>query len=62
MLEIVRSGENGYLVASLDEAVAAVDAAAGLDSGAVRESVVHRFDAGRMVDDYLDLYRRVVSR
>jgi glycosyltransferase involved in cell wall biosynthesis len=62
MLEIVRPGENGYLVSSIDEAVSAVDAAAELDGEAVRESVVHRFDAGRMVDDYLDLYRRVVSR
>jgi len=59
MLEIVRSGENGYLVSSVDEAVSAVGSAAALDHEAVRASVVHRFDAGRMVDDYLDLYRRV---
>jgi len=59
MLEIVRSGENGYLVSSLDEAVAAVGSAAALDHEAVRASVVQRFDAERMVDDYLDLYRRV---
>jgi glycosyltransferase involved in cell wall biosynthesis len=62
MLEIVRPGENGYLVSSIDEAVSAVDAAAALDGEAVRASVVQRFDAGRMVDDYLDLYRRVVPR
>ena len=59
MLEIVRPGENGYLVSSLDEAVAAVGSAAALDHEAVRASVVQRFDVGRMVDDYLDLYRRV---
>src|SRR6476661_1302496 len=57
MLEIVRSGENGFLVATIEEAVSAVAAAAALDGKAVRESVVHRFDVGRMVDDYLDLYR-----
>jgi glycosyltransferase involved in cell wall biosynthesis len=62
MLEIVRNGENGYLVATVEDAVAAVEAAAGLDGEAVRESVVGRFDVERMVDDYLDLYRRVVSR
>jgi glycosyltransferase involved in cell wall biosynthesis len=61
MLEIVRSGENGYLVSSLDEAVSAVNAAVGLHADAVRESVVHRFDAERMVDDYLGLYRRVCA-
>jgi hypothetical protein len=37
-----------------------VESAAALDGDAVRESVVHRFDVGRMVDDYLDLYRRIV--
>jgi glycosyltransferase involved in cell wall biosynthesis len=62
MLEIVRSGENGYLVATVDEAVSAVAEAAALAGHAVRESVVRRFDAERMVDDYLDLYHRVVSR
>ena len=55
-------GENGFLVASVDEAVAAVEAAAALDGEAVRESVVRRFDVERMVDDYLELYRRVLSR
>jgi len=58
--EIVRSGENGFLVSSPDEAAAAVDAAADLDRAAVRASVERRFTVDRMVDDYLALYRRVV--
>jgi glycosyltransferase involved in cell wall biosynthesis len=58
--ELVRSGENGFLVASLDEAAAAVESAPGLDRARVRASVEHRFAAGRMVDDYVDLYRRLV--
>ncbi|MEP6811733.1 MAG: glycosyltransferase family 4 protein [Actinomycetota bacterium] len=62
MLEIVRNGENGYLVSSVDEAVSAVHAAVGLDNDAIRQSVVHRFDAERMVDDYLDLYLAVGGR
>jgi glycosyltransferase involved in cell wall biosynthesis len=61
MPEIVRDGENGFLVGSLDEAVAAVHASAGLDRAAVRASVEQRFDVNRMVDDYLALYRRVVE-
>lgn len=61
MPELVRDGENGFLVASLDQAVAAVDASAGMDRTAVRASVVHRFDCDRMVDDYLAVYRRVVA-
>jgi glycosyltransferase involved in cell wall biosynthesis len=61
MTEIVRHGENGFLVGTRDEAVAAVYASAGLDPAAVRASVEERFDANRMVDDYLALYRRVVE-
>jgi glycosyltransferase involved in cell wall biosynthesis len=61
MPEIVRHGENGFLVASLDEAVAAVGASATLDRRAVRASVVRRFDVNRMVEDYLRLYGVVVE-
>jgi glycosyltransferase involved in cell wall biosynthesis len=61
MPEIVRDGENGFLVASLEEAVAAVDASRSLDRRQVRLSVEQRFDAGRMVDGYLRLYHAVVE-
>jgi glycosyltransferase involved in cell wall biosynthesis len=61
MPEIVREGENGFLVASLDEAVDAVRVSAGMDRLAVRASVEDRFDANRMVDDYLAVYRRIIE-
>lgn len=61
MSEIVRDGENGFLVASVDEAVHAVRASAGIDRRAVRASVEHRFDSNRMVDDHLAVYRRVIE-
>ena len=61
MFEIVRHGENGFLVATVDDAVTAAHASAGLNARAVRASVEHRFDVDRMVDDYLGLYRRVVE-
>ncbi len=61
MPEIVRQGEGGYLVQSLDEAVAAVHASADMDRLAVRASVERRFDVERMVDEYLEVYRRVVA-
>ena len=61
MSEIVRDGKNGFLVSSVQEAVAAVRASAGLDRMAVRASVEHRFDANRMVDDYLAVYQRIVG-
>src|SRR5207248_4546030 len=60
MAEIVRDGENGFLVDTTDEAVAAVRKCSALDRAAVRASVATRFDADRMVDDYVALYRRLV--
>jgi glycosyltransferase involved in cell wall biosynthesis len=59
--ELVRNGENGFLVHSIEEAAAAVEKAARLDRATVRASVERRFDAGRMVDDYLALYRRICA-
>jgi glycosyltransferase involved in cell wall biosynthesis len=61
MAEIIRDGENGFLVDTQEEAVAAVDASSRLDRAAVRASVEGRFDVERMVDDYLALYQRVVE-
>ena len=61
MSEIVRDGVNGFLVGSLEEAVEAVRAAASMDRTLVRASVERRFDANRMVHDYLELYDRVVA-
>ena len=61
MPEIVRDGESGFLVRSLDEAVAAVRKVDGLDRAGVRTSVERRFDVNRMVADYLALYRRILN-
>jgi glycosyltransferase involved in cell wall biosynthesis len=61
MVEIVRDGENGFLVDTLHEAVAAVRAAGALQRSRVRVSVDGHFGVDRMVDDYLALYERVLA-
>lgn len=61
MPELIRDGVGGYLVRDIEEAVAAVGACGDLDRLAVRASVEGRFDVERMVDGYLEVYRRVVS-
>jgi len=61
MPEIIHERKNGFLVDSIDAAVEAVPLAAALDRREVRESVKQRFDAARMVDDYLSVYRRIVG-
>jgi glycosyltransferase involved in cell wall biosynthesis len=64
MPELIESGVSGYLVApgDMDAVVAAVPCAAGLDRLGVRAHVESHFSAERMVDEYLDLYRRLVNR
>ena len=61
MAEIIRQGENGFLVDNEEEAVAAVAFSSSLDRAAVRASVEARFNVERMVDDYLAVYQRVVE-
>jgi glycosyltransferase involved in cell wall biosynthesis len=61
MAEIVRHGENGFLVETVEQAVAAVRASETLNRTAVRASVESRFGVERMIDDYLALYRRIVA-
>ncbi len=62
MPEIVRGGESGYLVTSIDAAVQAVHQTDELVPATVRASVETRFDSGRMVDEYIGVYRRILAR
>ena len=62
MPEIIEAGVNGFLVSGLHATVDAVESARHLDRSAVRRSIEGRFDASRMVDDYLSLYRRLLDR
>jgi glycosyltransferase involved in cell wall biosynthesis len=61
MPELISHDETGFLVGSVDEAVAAVHASAHVDRMAVRSAVERRFDVNRMVDEYLAVYHRVVE-
>ena len=61
MPELVRRGENGFLVRTDDDAITAVSDARGLDRAAVRASVQERFDVTRMVEDYLALYQKIIT-
>jgi len=61
MPEIILEGVNGRLVDSNAEAVEAVAGIVDLDARDVRASVERRFDKGRMVDEYVAVYRRIVD-
>lgn len=61
MPELIEHGVNGFLVDSVEEAVAAIDRVETLDRAQVRERVVQRFSVERMADAYLQLYARIGS-
>lgn len=62
MAELIRDGETGFLVHSLDEAVEAVGKIDAVDRQLIRDHAVNAFGVDRMVDEYLALYEKVLAR
>jgi len=54
--EVIDPGVSGFVVSSIDEAVAAVERAAALDRRRCRRRFEERFTAERMANDYLAIY------
>ncbi len=61
MAEVVDDGVTGRLVQDIDEAVAAVNGIAQLDRAQCAARARERFSADRMVEDYLAIYRKIIS-
>jgi len=59
--EIVRSGESGYVVDNLDQAVAAVAKVDTLSRRRCHQAFEARFCASRMARDYLAVYRAIID-
>jgi glycosyltransferase involved in cell wall biosynthesis len=57
--EVIDEGVTGFLVHSIEEAVAALAEARRLDRRAIRRCFEYRFSASRMARDYVTLYRRL---
>jgi glycosyltransferase involved in cell wall biosynthesis len=60
--ELIDEGVAGFVVDSLDEAVAAVPRAAALDRSGIRGRFEERFSVQRMARDYVELYDEVRRR
>ncbi len=58
--EVVEHGITGFVVNSVDEAVAACDRLDTLDRAAVRRRFEQRWTSGRMAEDYLALYASLI--
>jgi len=59
--EIVEDGVTGFIVDSMEEAIAALPAVIALDRKTVRRRFEQRFSATRMAKDYVDVYRSLLA-
>lgn len=57
--EVIENAVTGFIVSSIDEAVAAVAACAAFDRAGCRAAFERRFTARRMAADYVAVYRRL---
>ena len=60
--EVIEQGASGFVVDTVDQAVAAVERAASLDRAKVRAAFERRFTAERMARDYLDIYQALAAQ
>ncbi|HWQ36641.1 MAG TPA: glycosyltransferase family 4 protein [Blastocatellia bacterium] len=60
--EVIRHGETGFIVQSVDEAVAAVGQLGRISRARARRHVEENFSRERMVENYLRVYERVLRR
>ncbi len=59
--EVIDEGESGYVVETVEEAVEALGRIEKLSRKRCREIFERRFSAGRMTDDYVAAYERLVE-
>ena len=60
MPELIDDGVTGFLVDSVEDAIAAVARIGEIDRAACRAAVADRFTVDRMADRYVALYRRIL--
>jgi glycosyltransferase involved in cell wall biosynthesis len=59
--EVIDEGVTGYVVASMHEAVRALEQVLALDRGRVRQRFEERFCVSRMARDYVSVYERLIG-
>jgi glycosyltransferase involved in cell wall biosynthesis len=61
MPELIEHGVTGFLVDSVEDAVAAVARIGEIDRAACRHAIAERFSVDRMADAYIRLYRSIIG-
>lgn len=62
MPELIEHGKNGYLVSSCEEAIDYVDRIPAIARADCRQTVVDRFSVDRMVDQYCEVYAKMLEK
>ncbi len=62
MAELIKNGKNGFLVASLNEAIEAVDKIKNIDRMNCRKRVIEHFTVNRMTNDYINIYENIIHK
>jgi Glycosyltransferase len=60
--EVIREGEGGFIVESIDEAIEAVERAKHLDRAIVRTYFESRFTAEKMAASYVAAFERLLAK
>lgn len=61
MQELIENRTNGFLVQSIEEAIAAVERLPEIERSDARRSVESRFTVDRMVDEYIAVYEQILA-
>jgi len=59
--EIIENGVSGLIVESTEEAVKAVERVKNISRKACRNAFLQRFTVRRMANDYLKLYKQIIT-
>lgn len=61
MPELIRHGETGFLVNNIDEAAGAIEQLGSINRQECHQWALSQFSSDKMVDDYLELYQKILS-
>jgi len=61
MPELIENEINGFLVDDVDGALAALEKLSKIDKKRCRETVEEKFSVGRMVDEYIEVYEKILK-
>ncbi|MFH0894470.1 MAG: glycosyltransferase family 4 protein [Bacteroidota bacterium] len=62
MPELIRDGETGFLVNTIEEAVGVISKIKSIDRNFCKEYAVSKFSRQKMIDGYLEVYRKILEK